>query len=251
MQSPCRAKTAATLPADSPRVGPEPHALCPEVTHVREAHRLHASAMGVRHTALTKANSLLSSRGTPIAHSHRMSLHGGCPMIHVRARLLVFLLQSLRALCMLCALSVLATSVASAQPGSPSSPELQLQYVPPMRSMEELQREYDSIRLWGPALGVPVSYLTVGGGVVMVAAANLDFCFYPPLHRRTAHTLGQGAHRLRQHRHRGRSRRFHRKHRAHRARRENESAGSASKWTNSASAASQQLLTTRANFRNA
>jgi len=101
-------------------------------------------------------------------------------MIHIRARRLVFLLKSLRALCILCALSMLATSVASAQPGSPSSTELQLQYVPPMRSMEELQREYDSIRLWGPALGVPTSYLTVGGGVVMVAAANLDFCFYPP-----------------------------------------------------------------------
>jgi len=49
-----------------------------------------------------------------------------------------------------------------------------------MRSMEELQREYDSIRLLGPALGVPTSYFAVGGGVVMVAAANLDFCFYPP-----------------------------------------------------------------------
>jgi hypothetical protein len=81
---------------------------------------------------------------------------------------------------MLCALLLLATSVASAQPGSPSSPELQLQYVPPMRSMEELQREYDSIRLWGPALGVPTSYFAAGGGMAMIVSANLDLCFYPP-----------------------------------------------------------------------
>jgi len=98
-------------------------------------------------------------------------------MIHVRARLLAFLPQSLRALC---ALSVLATSVASAQQQSPSSPERQLEYVPTTQSMEELQREYDSIRLWGPALGVPTSYFAAGGGMAMIVLANLDLCFYPP-----------------------------------------------------------------------
>jgi len=63
----------------------------------------------------------------------------------------------------MCAVSLLATSSASAQTGSPTRRELRLQYVPTGGTMEELQREYDSIRLWGPALGVPVSYFTVVG----------------------------------------------------------------------------------------
>ena len=46
--------------------------------------------------------------------------------------------------------------------------------------MEEVQREYDSIRLWGPALGVPVSYFTVGGGLSMILMADFDLCLYPP-----------------------------------------------------------------------
>ena len=79
-----------------------------------------------------------------------------------------------------CAVSVLSTSAASAQTGYPTKRELRLQYVPTGRTMEELQREYDSIRLWGPALGVPVSYFTVGGGLSMIVAADLDFCLYPP-----------------------------------------------------------------------
>jgi hypothetical protein len=89
-------------------------------------------------------------------------------------------MKSLRALCMLSALFVLVTSVASAQSGPPSNPQLQLEYVPTMQSIEELQREYDSIRLWGPALGVPTSYFAAGGGMAMIVSANLDFCFYPP-----------------------------------------------------------------------
>ncbi len=107
--------------------------------------------------------------------------------------------------------------------------------------MEELQREYDSIRLWGPALGVPVSYFTVGGGLSMIVAANLDFCFYSPCadEPRTpsdrallasgsifiaAGVAGFVASIVRI------------------AQRESESAGCAMKWATSASAASEQLF---------
>jgi len=81
-------------------------------------------------------------------------------MTHGRNRLLAFLFHATLSMC---AVSLLATSSASAQTGSPTRRELRLQYVPTGGTMEELQREYDSIRLWGPALGVPVSYFTVVG----------------------------------------------------------------------------------------
>jgi len=98
-------------------------------------------------------------------------------MARVHHRLPAFLLHATLSAC---AVSVLVTSAASAQTGYPTKRELRLQYVPTGRTMEELQREYDSIRLWGPALGVPVSYFTVGGGLSMIVAADLDFCVYPP-----------------------------------------------------------------------
>ncbi|MDH3625712.1 MAG: hypothetical protein OES69_15055 [Myxococcales bacterium] len=104
-------------------------------------------------------------------------------MTRVRHRLLVLLLHSVLSVC---AVSVLSGSTASAQTGYPTKRDLRLhrdlrlQYAPPTRTMEELQSEYDSIRLWGPALGVPVSYFTVGAGLTMIMAPNLDFCFYSP-----------------------------------------------------------------------
>jgi len=102
-------------------------------------------------------------------------------MTHVRNRLPVLLLHTALSVC---AVSLLAASAASAQTGYPTGyptkRDLRLQYVPTGRTVEELQREYDSIRLWAPALGVPVSYFTVGGGLSMIVATELDFCFYPP-----------------------------------------------------------------------
>lgn len=94
-------------------------------------------------------------------------------MTRVRSRLFVCFLHAV--LCV-CATGVLNESSASAQTGYPATSDPRLQYVPPARTLEELQREYDAIRLWAPALGMPVSYFAASGGMVMIAAANFDLC---------------------------------------------------------------------------
>ncbi len=95
-------------------------------------------------------------------------------MTRVRSRLFVCFLHAV--LCMFGTV-VLTESSASAQTGYPATSDPRLQYVPPARTLEELQREYDAIRLWAPALGMPVSYFATGGGMAMIVAANIDFCF--------------------------------------------------------------------------
>ncbi len=66
-----------------------------------------------------------------------------------------------------------------AQSGYPRIEDPRLGYVLPQPTLEELQREYDSIKIWAPAVGIPVSYFTIGGGfgLIMAGSLNLDFCF--------------------------------------------------------------------------
>jgi hypothetical protein len=68
---------------------------------------------------------------------------------------------------------------ASAQSGYVDSPPLDLRYVPPEPTLEELQLEYDSIHIWAPAVGIPLSYFTAGSGAALMIAGSLDltFCF--------------------------------------------------------------------------
>lgn len=97
-------------------------------------------------------------------------------MTSVRSALLAFFLNV--TMC-LCGWSALPIATASAQTGYLSTEDSRLQYVPPTPTHEELQREYDSIRLWGPAIGIPVSYFTIVGGFAPIVAANLDWCSPP------------------------------------------------------------------------
>lgn len=68
---------------------------------------------------------------------------------------------------------------ASAQDGYPADFDPRLRYVPPQPTLEELRREYDSIHILAPAIGIPVSYFTAGGGLGLIMAGSLDFdlCF--------------------------------------------------------------------------
>lgn len=67
----------------------------------------------------------------------------------------------------------------SAQDGYPPNFDARLRYVPPEPTLEELQREYDSIHIWAPAVGIPVSYFAAGGGAALLMAGSIDlnFCF--------------------------------------------------------------------------
>ena len=68
---------------------------------------------------------------------------------------------------------------ASAQSGYVERPPLDLRYVPPEPTLEALQLEYDSIHIWAPAVGIPLSYFAAGGGAALMIAGSLDLtlCF--------------------------------------------------------------------------
>ncbi len=68
---------------------------------------------------------------------------------------------------------------ASAQSGDVERPPLDLRYVPPEPTLEALQLEYDSIHIWAPAVGIPLSYFAAGGGAALMIAGSLDLtlCF--------------------------------------------------------------------------
>lgn len=68
---------------------------------------------------------------------------------------------------------------ASAQSGYVERYPLDLRYVPPEPTLEEIQLEYDSIHIWAPAVGIPLSYFAAGGGAALMIAGSLDltFCF--------------------------------------------------------------------------
>lgn len=57
--------------------------------------------------------------------------------------------------------------------------DLHLRYVELQPTLDQLQREYDSIRIWAPAVGIPVSYFAAaGGGALMISGSlDLDYCF--------------------------------------------------------------------------
>lgn len=75
--------------------------------------------------------------------------------------------------------TLFAAPPASAQSGYVDSPPLDLRYVPPEPTLEELELEYDSINIWAPALGIPLSYFAAGSGAALMIAGSLDltFCF--------------------------------------------------------------------------
>jgi len=75
--------------------------------------------------------------------------------------------------------TLFAAPPAFAQSGYVERSPLDLQYVPPEPTLEELQLEYDSVHIWAPAVGIPLSYFAAGGGAALMIAGSLDltFCF--------------------------------------------------------------------------
>lgn len=75
--------------------------------------------------------------------------------------------------------TLLSPALVSAQDGYPANFDARLRYAPPAPTLEELQREYDSIHIWAPAVGIPVSYFAAGGGAALLMAGSIDLnlCF--------------------------------------------------------------------------
>lgn len=74
-------------------------------------------------------------------------------------------------------LALALPNLAFTQTGYPHERDERLVYDPPKPSYDELKKEYDSIHIWGPAVGIPVSYFTVGAGFGMILGAQIDFDF--------------------------------------------------------------------------
>lgn len=74
-------------------------------------------------------------------------------------------------------LALTLPNLAFAQAGYPHERDERLAYHPPEPSYDELKKEYDSIHIWGPAVGIPVSYFTMNAGFLMILVPQIDFDF--------------------------------------------------------------------------